>query len=361
MYALMHFLRPLMDAPSPHAHQPNDWPALGAGLLCLAHGLPQWLSPCVNNRKRSRLHRPSFRKDTPAAEAAAPAAIAGWPATRYEQNVSVCTEMVLRMSDPASSRPKTIATIDGWPVNVADLSEAVTAIVQSARRRESFSVFTLNLDHLDKLRRSSRFREAYAKARYITADGAPIALLAARQGARVARAPGSDLIAPLALAAAQHGVPVYLYGTTADVLTSAAAHLTKLAGRDLRIAGLESPRHGFDPEGAEANAALDRIAASGAGLCLVALGAPKQELFAAHAVERNINVGFVCIGAGLDFLAGAQTRAPAFMQRYGMEWAWRLATNPRRLVTRYARCALILAEITVLKAMKERFLRALAG
>ncbi len=263
------------------------------------------------------------------------------------------------MSDPASLPPKTIATIDGWPVNVADLVEAVTAIVQSAKQRESFSVFTLNLDHLDKLRRSSRFREAYAKARYITADGAPIALLAARQGARVTRATGADLIAPLALAAAQHAVPVYLYGTTADVLANGAAHLTKLVGCDLRIAGAESPPQGFDPEGAEADAALDRIATSGAGLCLVALGAPKQELFAARAVERNIKVGFVCIGAGLDFLAGAQTRAPAFMQRYGMEWAWRLATNPRRLATRYARCALVLAEITLLAPIKARFLKTL--
>lgn len=272
----------------------------------------------------------------------------------------MCAELVKRMSDLTSSRPQTIATIDGWPVNVADLDEAVDAIIQSAKRGESFSVFTLNLDHLDKLRRSSRFREAYAKARYVTADGAPIALLAARQGARITRTTGSDLIAPLALAAAQHALPVYLYGTTTDVLASAAAHLTKLAGRDLRIAGAESPRHGFDPEGAEADAALDRIAASGAGLCLVALGAPKQELFAAHAVERNINVGFVCIGAGLDFLAGTQTRAPAFMQRYGMEWAWRLATNPRRLATRYARCALVLAEIMLLAPMKERFLRTLS-
>jgi exopolysaccharide biosynthesis WecB/TagA/CpsF family protein len=259
------------------------------------------------------------------------------------------------MSDLTSSRPQTIATIDGWPVNVADLSEAVTEIVQAAKQRESFSVFTLNLDHLDKLRRSPRFREAYAKARFITADGAPIAMLAARQGARVERTPGSDLIVPLAAAAAQNDIPIYLYGTTTSVLASAGRYLVEHVGPSLQIAGADSPPHGFDPEGAEADKALDRIAASGARLCLVALGAPKQELFAARAVERNINVGFVCIGAGLDFLAGTQVRAPGFMQRYGMEWFWRLATNPRRLATRYARCALVLAEIMLLTPMKARF------
>ena len=247
-----------------------------------------------------------------------------------------------------------IAHIDGWPVNLADLTSAVTVIVQAARRGESFAVFTLNLDHLDKLRRSSRFRAAYAKARYTTADGAPVAMLAARQNACFKRTPGSDLIVPLAVAAAKQGVSIYLYGTTPDVLASAGATLVERAGFNLVIAGAESPPQGFDPEGSEADAALDRIAASGASLCLVALGAPKQELFSARAVERNINVGFVCIGAGLDFIAGRQSRAPGFMQRYGLEWFWRLATNPRRLTLRYARCALVLAEIALLAPVKQR-------
>jgi len=263
------------------------------------------------------------------------------------------------MSDFALSRPRAIATIDGWPVNIADPSEAVREIVQSAKRSESFSVFTLNLDHLDKLRRSQPFRKAYSTARYITADGAPITMLASRQGARIERTTGSDLIVPLAMAAAQQNVPVYLYGTTMSVLASASAYLIQHAP-NLRIAGIESPPHGFDPEGAQADEALDRIAASGTGLCLVALGAPKQEQFAARAVERKINVGFVCIGAGLDFLAGTQTRAPRFMQRYGLEWAWRLATNPRRLAVRYARCALVLSEIILLTPMKARFGRSLS-
>ena len=260
-------------------------------------------------------------------------------------------------AESISSPPQTIALVDGWPVNLADVKGAVTEIVQTAKRGESFAVFTLNLDHLDKLRRSPSFRAAYAKARYITADGAPVAMLAARQNACFERTPGSDLIVPLAIAAAQQGVSIYLYGTTPDVLASAGATLAERAGFNLVIAGAESPAHGFDPEGPDADAALDRIAASGAGLCLVALGAPKQELFSARAVERKINVGFVAIGAGLDFLAGTQSRAPGFMQRYGFEWFWRLATNPRRMAVRYARCALVLAEIVLLTPVKQRLAR----
>ena len=260
------------------------------------------------------------------------------------------------MPESISSRPPTIATIDGWPVNIADLNAAVTEIVQSAMRSESFAVFTLNLDHLDKLRRLPQFRAAYEKARYITADGAPVARLAARQGARVERTTGSDLILPLAQAAAQQGVPIYLYGATPEVIASAGARLEEFTRFELLIAGGEAPAYGFAPEGLDADAALDRIAASGAGLCLVALGAPKQELFAARAVERGINVGFICIGAGLDFLAGTQKRAPRFMQQNGLEWLWRLAMNPRRFGVRYARCALLFVKITLVAAAKQRLM-----
>lgn len=242
-------------------------------------------------------------------------------------------------------RPQTLATIDGWPVNLANARDAVREILAAAKQAESFAVYTLNLDHLDKLRRSPRFREAYAKAHYVTADGAPVALLASRQGTRIERTTGADLVVPLAQAAAEAGVPIYLYGTTPEVLADAGAELSRLAGFPLDIVGAESPPVGFDPESPAADAALDRIAASGARLCFVALGAPKQELFCARGVERGVKAGFLGIGAGLDFLAGTQVRAPGFMQRNGLEWVWRLATNPRRLAGRYARCAAVFVRI----------------
>lgn len=238
-------------------------------------------------------------------------------------------------------------TVDGWPINVDNMDDGVRQIVGSAKRSDSFAVFTLNLDHLDKLRCSEAFRQAYGLARYVTADGTPVAMLASRGSRRIERTTGADLIVPLMRAAAAADLAVYLYGTSPHVLEKAGAFLAESTGSLLRITGAESPPHGFDPEGGEADVALDRIERSGARLCLVALGAPKQELFAARAVRRNIPVGFVCIGAGLDFLAGTQTRAPRFMQNSGLEWAWRLSTNPRRLALRYARCAWVLAQILI--------------
>ena len=69
-----------------------------------------------------------------------------------------------------------------------------------------------------------------------------------------------------------------------------------------------------------------------------ALGVPKQELFADHGKSLLPNMSFVCIGAGLDFIAGAQVRAPHWMQRWGLEWFWRAARDPQRLLYRYLLC-----------------------
>jgi len=250
--------------------------------------------------------------------------------------------------------PAAIANVDGWSINLANLHDAVAQIVGSAKRAESFAVFTLNLDHLYKLRHSPPFREAYTKARYVTADGAPVAWLASFGSPSVQRTAGADLIVPLVQAAASENIGIYLYGTTPAVLEKASAHLSRHAGADLKIVGVASPPQGFDPCGSVADTALDRISASGARICFVALGAPKQELFAAQAVQRNVPAGFVCIGAGLDFIAGAQSRAPALMQRWGVEWLWRLITNPRRLGVRYARCAVLFIRILAVSALRKQ-------
>ncbi len=249
------------------------------------------------------------------------------------------------MTKQINSQPTALAKVDGWPVNVATLDGAITEIIAAAKRAESFSVVTLNVDHLVKLRHSTAFQNAYRAARFVTADGAPIAWLARRANKSVRRTTGADLVVPLAQAAAREDLPVYLLGTTDQVLGKAGANLASHCNNTLDIAGSYSPPKSFNPQSDAADAALDVIAASGARLCFLALGAPKQELLAARAVERGINVGFVSIGAALDFLAGEQIRAPKFLQNHGLEWSWRLATNPMRLGPRYASCAVVLADV----------------
>lgn len=234
--------------------------------------------------------------------------------------------------------------VEGIEVNCDSLRPTAERIVAEAKQDQSFSVFTLNLDHVVKLRRNPEFRAAYENARYVTADGFPIVWAGRLRGAKAERVTGSDLIEPLCLEAAKAGISVYLFGSTFDALAGAAGTLARRCP-GLEIAGVASPPIGFEPSSQAAIAYAHQIATSGAKICFVALGAPKQELFAAAALAHAPGVAFVCIGAGLDFIAGVQTRAPEWAQASGTEWLWRLLSDPRRLGRRYLDCLIVLPSI----------------
>lgn len=241
-----------------------------------------------------------------------------------------------------------LARIDGQAINLANLDAAVDAAMGRARAQRGFRLFTLNLDHLVKRRDDARFRIAYERADFVTADGAPVAALARRQGAALERTTAADLVEPLCAAAANEGIPVALFGSSAETLEIAANRLY-VRHPGLSIVCKEAPAYGFDPASPAAEEAARRIADSGARIVFVALGAPKQELFAAQMAEKTPGLGFVCVGAALDFIAGTQVRAPAFIRRNGLEWLWRLAGNPKRMARRYALCGWMLVELLFTK------------
>lgn len=214
-------------------------------------------------------------------------------------------------------------------------------------RGQGFSIATLNLDHVVKLRRDPAFRAAYLAQSHVVADGNPIVWLMRLAGRRDVRlVPGSELIAPVAAMAARVGAPLAFLGSTETVLQAAAEQL-KADHPGLQVAACLAPPYGFDPASAAADALLDQVAASGARICLLALGAPKQEVLAARGLARHPSLGFLSIGAGLDFIAGHQKRAPVWVRKIAMEWLWRMLSNPRRLARRYLDCALVLPSMTV--------------
>lgn len=241
---------------------------------------------------------------------------------------------------------------DQVAVNVASQEVLLDALEQRLHDGTGFSVATLNLDHVVKLRRDPAFRAAYLAHSHVTADGNPIVWMSALAAQPVSLVTGADLIEPLIDRAVRIGAKVAFFGATDSSLTQAAKVL-KARWPTLDIAFSQSPAMGFDPEGPAADAAIEALAASGAQLCFIALGAPKQEQFAARAQQRCPGTGFVSIGAGLDFIAGEQTRAPAWMRRSKIEWIWRLQENPRRLAGRYASCALVLPSLA-LRALRAR-------
>jgi N-acetylglucosaminyldiphosphoundecaprenol N-acetyl-beta-D-mannosaminyltransferase len=262
--------------------------------------------------------------------------------------------MSARLPDPFDATPNGLSRFDFATVSGRDTgaggSITITApdrgvlladLDRLLRAGQGFSLATLNLDHLVKIGRDPVFARAYAAQTHVTADGNPIVWLCAMAGQEVELIPGSELVNPVAGLAAEAGVSVALLGSTDAALAAAGAALVA-SYPSLQIAAQIAPPMGFDPGGAAAQTAIAELGASGAGLCFLALGAPKQEIFAAHAQDALPGMGFLSIGAGLDFLAGSQTRAPKIVRRLALEWLWRLMANPRRLSARYASCFAIL-------------------
>jgi N-acetylglucosaminyldiphosphoundecaprenol N-acetyl-beta-D-mannosaminyltransferase len=232
-------------------------------------------------------------------------------------------------------------SVAGIGVHVVDLDDAVGQVIHRLQGGESFTVFTLNLDHIAKLRQDDAFKQAYARASIVTADGFPVAWAGRIQGVPVQRTTGADLMIPLCEAAARLRLPVALVGSTAEALGAAAGTLARRIPH-LDVRACISPSFGFDPTGPESDRIIDVVAASGAKLCFVGLGAPKQEYFATRAAERSNGIGWLCTGAAADFLAGTQRRAPAVLQMAGAEWLWRLLNAPSRLLPRYMSAAAVL-------------------
>ncbi len=234
-------------------------------------------------------------------------------------------------------------------------TELLDSVAGFWQREQGFTLATLNLDHIVKMRQMPRFLEAYKSHSHVVADGNPIVWLSRLAGRSIELIPGSDLIAPLASLASKYDVPVALLGATEETLNAAAESLMRL-NPGLRVVTRIAPPYGLDPDGDEVTGYLETIHTSGARLCFLALGAPKQEILAARGLELAPQCGFVSIGAGLDFIAGSQARAPVWVRKLALEWVWRMLSNPQRLAARYGRCILIMPDLTW-KALRVRFAR----
>lgn len=238
-------------------------------------------------------------------------------------------------------------------LNMPDKTGLESEVLRRFSAREGFAMATVNLDHLVKLGQSQEFRTAYVGQDLVVADGRPVVWLSHLAGRPVELMPGSEMIVPLCRLAAAAGVPVALVGSSDAALQDAVDYLqNRVAGLDL--AWWHAPSGAFDPEGEEAAEILETLTHKGVRLCFLALGAPKQERLAHRGRQLAPCVGFVSIGAGLDFFGGHQKRAPAWMRALALEWLWRLLGSPRRMLPRYARCFAILPG-QILRALRLRF------
>jgi exopolysaccharide biosynthesis WecB/TagA/CpsF family protein len=213
--------------------------------------------------------------------------------------------------------------------------DEITAKVIAAARRGQGGLLTFAAVHCVMCGVQDRAHSRRLNAFDVVAtDGQPVrwALNLLHGAGLHDRVYGPEQTRRVCKAAAEQGVPIYLYGSMPAVLTRLEQNLLKMFP-NLKIAGMESPP--FRPlTAAEDDAVVQRINASGAGILLIGLGAPKQERFA-YDHRNKIKAVQLCVGAAFDFHAGMKKTAPAWMQKRGLEWLFRLGQEPGRLWKRY--------------------------
>jgi N-acetylglucosaminyldiphosphoundecaprenol N-acetyl-beta-D-mannosaminyltransferase len=221
------------------------------------------------------------------------------------------------------------------------MAEALSEIEVLVEARRPSYVITANLNYAMLSDGDPALRECNEGAALVLADGMPLVWAARWRGTPLPeRVAGSDLIYGLSALAARRRYRVFLLGGAPGIAEAAAANLCGLYP-GLTITGIESPPYrALDP--AEEAALLDRIRAAAPDILMVAFGQPKGELWIArHHRDLGVPVSLQ-VGASLDFAAGKVRRAPRWLQTAGLEWAFRLALEPRRLGPRYARNVLYL-------------------
>jgi N-acetylglucosaminyldiphosphoundecaprenol N-acetyl-beta-D-mannosaminyltransferase len=222
----------------------------------------------------------------------------------------------------------------GVQIDALDYDAVVERVINAARERRSLTVTALAvhgvmtgvLDPVQRYRLNG--------LDIVTPDGMPVRwALDLVHGTRLPdRVAGPVLTLRVAEAAARAGVPIFLYGSRSTVLEALARSLCeRFPG--LQVAGMAPSRfRRLTPD--ERDEVVAQIQASKAGLVFVGLGCPRQEVWI-YEYRQRLQMPLLAVGAAFDFHAGTVPRAPASLERLGLEWVFRLMREPRRLWRRY--------------------------
>ena len=196
---------------------------------------------------------------------------------------------------------------------------------------------TPNVDIIMKARHDTEFHALLHQAEFRICDSQIVKLAGAFLGTPIKeKISGSDFLGEWCQHHARSPeVKLFLLGAGPGVAAEAARRINARIGREI-VVGAHSPSFGFEKKPEECAELVRIVNASGATALAVGVGAPKQEKFImAYKAQIPQVRSFMAVGATIDFEAGNVTRAPAWMSRTGLEWAYRLAQEPGRLWRRY--------------------------
>ena len=241
-------------------------------------------------------------------------------------------------------------TLGDLPLHLLSLNQTVEAVEQAVAARERLHVVTLNLDFVALARRDRDFAQVLREVDLVVCDGVPLLWLAGLLGHRATRVNGTDLVEALARRSALTGLRIALVGGRPEVGAAAAAELVR-RWPGAQVTAIPTPLLRNHRDGADV---ARQVAEANADVLLVGLGAPLQERWAReHLTASGAHVA-IGVGGSFDILAGVHRRAPLPLQRAGLEWAWRMLQDPRRLVARYLVRDLPAAAVLLRDVLRQR-------
>lgn len=221
----------------------------------------------------------------------------------------------------------------GMRVDFSSYNDATARVLEAAEKRQAFWLCPACVQTVIEAHRAPSFRAVMDTASLVTTDGMPLVWALRLMGLQNAsRVYGPTLTERILEVVAVSGVPVGFYGSSPEAIAKLQLRLRERWPR-LNVAYAFSPPYRpLTPE--EDRDVVQQIQASGARILFVSLGCPKHEIWA-----RNhylvLNIPILAVGAAFDFIAGVKPQAPSWMQSMGMEWFFRLLSEPRRLWRRY--------------------------
>lgn len=221
----------------------------------------------------------------------------------------------------------------GRRVDSVSYVSASDQIIQWAQSHDSRYVCIANVHVLMEAYDSTDFRKIVNTADLVTPDGMPLVwMMRLKGGQSQQRVYGPTLMLYVLEAATRDNIPVGFYGGTPEVLESLIKRM-KLRFKGLNVVFCHSPSFGSLSLEEDATS-IKKIDQSGARILFVGLGCPKQEIWMAEHRDK-VKAVMIGVGAGFDFHAGLKPQAPPWLQKAGLEWSFRLLTEPRRLWKRY--------------------------
>lgn len=217
---------------------------------------------------------------------------------------------------------------------VVDYVQATSIIIESAAAKKRCGVSALAVHGLMEAYADSNFKQLVNQIDLVVPDGQPVrwAMNALHHTQLKDRVYGPQLTVKVLEQCHIHGYRIFLFGSKQDTLEKLSKHITETYP-NIKIAGVQADRF-RDATWEEDQADIALINGLAPNLVLVGRGCPRQEKWVAQHLE-NIQAPMMAVGAAFDFLAGTVSQAPAWMQRSGLEWFYRLCMEPQRLWKRY--------------------------